>query len=87
MKVKNVNTVETRYNGFEGTREFWLLNPNVVKSNYHFLVICLWKENKVKSNKCIYVLNELQWLAICAISKHSKRFTDAAFDMPVFIYS
>ena len=27
-------TVETRYNGFEGTREFWLLNPNVVKSNY-----------------------------------------------------
>ena len=29
-------TVEIRYNGFEGTGEFWLLNPNVVKSNYHF---------------------------------------------------
>ena len=31
----NDNTVEIRYNGLEGTGEFWLLNPNLVKSNYN----------------------------------------------------
>ena len=36
--VSIVNTVETRYNGLEGTGEFWLLNLNVVKSNHQFLV-------------------------------------------------
>ena len=32
------NTVEIQYNGLEGTEGFWLLNPNVVKSNNQFWV-------------------------------------------------
>ena len=28
------STVETRFNDPEGTRDFWSLNPNVVKSNF-----------------------------------------------------
>ena len=31
------HTVKIRYNGLEGTGEFRLLNPNVVKSNYQLL--------------------------------------------------
>ena len=27
-------TVGTRFNDPEGTKDFWLLNPNVVKSNF-----------------------------------------------------
>ena len=45
-----VTTVEIQYNGLEGTGQFWLLNPNVVKSNFFFFI------------KKIYMLNELQWL-------------------------
>ena len=42
-------TVEIRYNGPEGTGEFWLLNPNVVKSNYHcFFVFSFHKKNLSK---------------------------------------
>ena len=41
--------------------------------------------NEVKSSKRIYVLNELQWLAIYAISKQSKRFTDAVL-IRLFLY-
>ena len=40
-----VGTVEIRYNGLEGTWDFWLLNPNVVKSNYPFLVFFVKKKN------------------------------------------
>ena len=32
-----LHTVEIRYNGLQGTGEFWLLNPNVVKSSNQFL--------------------------------------------------
>ena len=31
--TRNSFTVEIQYNGPQGTEEFWLLNPNVVKSN------------------------------------------------------
>ena len=51
------NTVEIRYNGLEGTGEFWLLNPNVVKSNYHFFVF--FHKKQAKSNWQTYLLNEL----------------------------
>ena len=43
---RNGFTVEIGYNGPEGTEEFWLLNPNVVKSNYHcFLISSFHKKN------------------------------------------
>ena len=74
--------METRYNGFEGTEEFWLLNPNVVKSNYWFLVFKKKKRFDIKLDKQTYVLNDLQWLSCCAIGKQSKRYTDTAFDLP-----
>ena len=61
-------TVEIRYNGLEGTGEFWLLNLNVVKSNHQFLVFSN-KKIVAKSNRQTYVFDELQCLAICAISK------------------
>ena len=38
------NTVEIRYNGLEGTADFWLLNPNVVKLNYQFMVFFVNKD-------------------------------------------
>ena len=41
VKIRGVYTVEIRYNGPEGTGEFWLLNPNVVKSNFYFFYIFL----------------------------------------------
>ena len=63
--------MEIRYNGLEGTREFWLLNPNVVKSNFLFFLL-----------KKVYVLNELQWLG-----KKNHRVIDIASDRPAFIYS
>ena len=31
--------VGTRFNDLEGTRDFWLLNPNVVKPNF-FIFSC-----------------------------------------------
>ena len=59
--MKNEDTVEVRYNSLKRTGEFWLLNPNVVKSNYHFFGIffSLKKQNQVKSNWQTYSLNEL----------------------------
>ena len=47
-------TVEIRYNGLEGTGEFWLLNPNVVKLKYQLLI----------SNRQTCIFNELQWLLV-----------------------
>ena len=35
-------TVGTRFNGSEGTWKFWLLNPDVVKSNYEFLLFIFY---------------------------------------------
>ena len=44
-------TVEIRYNGLEGTGEFWLLNTNIVQSNYHIFLklFSLKKHNQLKS--------------------------------------
>ena len=50
------HTVEIRYNGLEGTREFWLLNSNVVKLNYQFLVF-FHKQIKAKSKRHAYMLD------------------------------
>ena len=79
--------MEIRYNGLEGTGDYWLLNPNVVKSNYQFLVFFVKQIIEAKSNSQTYVLNELQWLSICAIGKMSNRFIDIASEMPALIYS
>ena len=36
FELKTIHAVGTRFNDLEGTGEFWLLNPNVVKSNFKF---------------------------------------------------
>ena len=41
------NAVEIRYNGLEGTRSFWLLNPSVVKSNSKFFRFSFGNELKL----------------------------------------
>ena len=49
------STVEMQYNDLEGTGEFWLLNLNVVKSNYKFLSFLV---------ACYATLHPLCW-SIC----------------------
>ena len=62
-------TVEIRYNGLEGTVEFWLLNPNVVKLNFQFLLLFFVKEIEAKSTGQAYMFSKFQGLGICSISK------------------
>ena len=38
--------MEIRYDGLEGTGEFWFLNPNVVKLNITF------KQNQIGKHMC-----------------------------------
>ena len=40
----------------------------------------------IKLNMQTYVLNELQWLSICASGKQSDRLTDMASDRPALTY-
>ena len=58
-----------------------LLNRNT--NLCHFFV---QKKITTKLNMQTYVLNELQWLSICASGKQSDRLTDMASDRPALTY-
>ena len=56
---------------------------NRITNFCHFFV---QKKITTKLNMQTYVLNELQWLSICASGKQSDRLTDMASDRPALTY-
>ena len=56
---------------------------NRITNFCHFFV---QKKIITKLNMQTYVLNELQWLSICASGKQSDRLTDMASDRPALTY-
>ena len=51
----------------------------------NFFYFC-YKKIEAKSNRQIYILNELQWLGICASGNQSDRLLDIVSDRPALTY-